>query len=127
MRSYSRGTSGSRLSLQQRSSFQGRQRDERRRAGPKRCLRGGDRLIRIEAVHACTQLTVLVPQLPIGFGEPFEPFGQASRLRERSRCDEDGCNGEQPQKSQQNSYLTERLATVSTACHNTPRLPACGP
>jgi len=58
---------------------------------------------------------VLVPKFPIGFSEPFEPFGQASRLRERSHCDQDGCNGEQPQKGQQNSYLIERLATLSTA------------
>ena len=49
--------------------------------------RGG--LIRIEAVHTGAQLPVLVPQLPIRFGEPFQAFGQAPRLEERDEGDED--------------------------------------
>src|SRR4029079_9849026 len=57
-----------------RLSLQRRQRDEGGRAGMRGLGGGGRLLLRIEAVHARTELSVLVPQFPIRFGEPFEPF-----------------------------------------------------
>ena len=68
-------------------------------ARPGRTRRRGfrrHRLIGIEAVHARAQLPVLVPQLPIRFGEPFQTFGQPSRFQKRGEGDEDGCTGKQP-------------------------------
>ena len=42
---------------------------------------GAAALVRIEPVHARPQLPVLVPQLPVRFGEPLEPFGQRAAPR----------------------------------------------
>ena len=36
----------------------------------------GAALLGVETVDARTQLPVLVPQLPVGLGEPLEPFGE---------------------------------------------------
>ena len=67
-----------------------------RRASRRRGFRRR-RLIGIEAVHARAQLPVLVPQLPIRFGEPLQAFGQTSRFEQRGEGDESGCSGKQPQ------------------------------
>ena len=37
--------------------------------------------------HARAQLPVLVPQLPVRFGQPFEPPGDAPRAQERGKGD----------------------------------------
>src|SRR5207302_9742047 len=66
-------------------------------------------LLGVEAVHACTQLPMLVPQFPVGFSEAFEPFGQAPPFCQGGGSQEDGCDGEQPQKGQQNSTLSNGL------------------
>ena len=74
------------------------------------------RLLRVEPVDACTQLPVLVPQLPVRLGEPLEPLGDAAAPASSAHDgDQNGRTGQQPEKGQQNSYLIERLATVSTA------------
>ena len=57
--------------------------------------RGG--VIGIEAVDARAQLPVLVPQLPVGFSEPFQTFRQPPCLGECGEREEDGCTGKQPQ------------------------------
>ena len=44
-----------------------------------------------------------------------ELVGDLAYAGERPEGREEGCPGKQPQKGQQNSYLIERLATVSTA------------
>jgi len=67
-----------------------------RRARLGRGLGRSGGLIRIEAVDTRTQLPVLVPQFPIGFGEPFQTFGQPPRFQERGEGDEDSCTGKQP-------------------------------
>jgi hypothetical protein len=72
---------------------------------------------RLEASHARTQLTVLVAQLPVGLGEPLEPARDAPSAQNGSQGQQDRCANKQPFDSQQ-TYLSERLATVSTACHN---------
>ena len=72
-------------------------------------------MLRIESIHARPQLSVLVPELPVRLGEPFETFGEAACFGERCNRREDRYRGDEPLESQQISYLTERLATVSTA------------
>ncbi len=57
---------------------------------------------------------MLVPQFPVGFGQPFEPFRLATRRQERDTREENGRGGQQPKKGQQTWYVIERLATVST-------------
>ena len=66
-------------------------------------------------VHPRPQLPVLVPQLPVRFGQALEPLGHPPRSEERRGGNQEGQAGEQPMKGQQTSYLIERLATVSTA------------
>ena len=73
--------------------------------------------------HACAQLSVLVPQFPVRLSQPLEPPGDSPRTQERADGHKEGCADEQPLNAQQIPYLSERLATVSTACHNTAGLP----
>jgi hypothetical protein len=73
------------------------------------------RRLGINAVYPSPQLPVLVAKLPIGLRQALEPLGQASSSHERHDRDYGGRSGEQPLKGQQTSYLSERLATVSTA------------
>ena len=82
-------------------------------------LRLGVGRLRLERLQAPPHLAVLVAKLPVRLGEPIEPFRRAPRPDERGDRDEDGDADEEPLKGQQNPYLIERLATVSTACHNT--------
>jgi hypothetical protein len=104
------------------SSFQRGEGDERRRTGlTSNLVRIPVALRRLEDRKSSAQLTVLVAKLPVGFGEPFEPFRGASGPNERRECKGNSGAGKQPLEGQQNSYLIERLATVSTACHNTRR------
>ena len=67
-----------RLPLQRRQRHEGgRRRPRRRRRRP------AGRLLRVEPVDARAQLPVLVPQLPVRFGQPFEPLGEPPRPHER--------------------------------------------
>ena len=65
------------------------------------------------------QLAKLIPQLPVRLGEPFQASDDPSRPEERAAGENDRRCRQEPLEGQQNSYLTERLATVSTACDNT--------
>ena len=53
--------------------------------------------IGIEAVETRAQLPVLVPQLPVRFGEPLQASGQAPRFQERGEGDENGSTGKKSQ------------------------------
>src|SRR5205814_2528181 len=77
----------------------------------------------LEASDARAQLPVLVPQFPVRLSQPFEPPGDSPRTQKCANGKKEGCADEQPLDAQQNPYLSERLATVSTACHNTAGLP----
>src|SRR6266545_2344302 len=109
--SYSLATDGPFWSL----ALQRREGHERGRAGrgPGVCRLG--HLVRVETVDARPQLPVFVAELPVGFGEPFESLGEPPRFREGDERHRNGNAREQPLKHQQNAYLIERLATVSTA------------
>jgi hypothetical protein len=63
---------------------------------------------------------MVVPQFPVRLRQPFKPFSRATRPDERDSGDGKGGDRQQPVKGQQKPYLIERLATVSTACDNTP-------
>ena len=76
--------------------------------------------LRLKAGNPRTQLPVLVAQLPVGLRQPFEPFRHASGTKKRPGGTQAGDAGEEPLKRQQSEYLIERVATVSTACDNTP-------
>jgi len=80
------------------------------RVGPAR--RGVGRL---ETGHAHAELSVLVPELPVRLGQALEPLGHTSGPEERRGGNKERSDGGQPVKGQQTSYLSERLATVSTA------------
>jgi len=73
----------------------------------------------LETSDARAQLPVLVPQFPVRLSQPLEPPGDSPRTQERANGKKKGCADEQPLNTQQIPYLSERLATVSTACHNT--------
>src|SRR5882724_4248883 len=90
------------------------ERHERRLRGGRRGF-GGRRLFGIQPVHPRTQLADLVSQLPVRFAHPLEPLGDMTSPGERRHGRQNRSAGEPPLKGQQNSYLIERLATVSTA------------
>ena len=73
----------------------------------------------LESGKPRTQLTMLVTKLPVRLCEPLEPFGRAPGTNECHEGEDDRDADERPLEGQQTSYLTERLATVSTACDNT--------
>src|ERR1043165_9077364 len=95
------------------------QRRERHEGGRAGGLGSGfgalERLLGIETIDARPQLAVLVAKLPVGFSQPLESFGKTPRLGEGNQRHREGYSREQPLEHQQNSYLIERLATVSTA------------
>src|SRR5437773_299659 len=98
------------------STFQRRERHKGGRGAlPGRIGRRRGRRLRIEARNPRPKLGMLVAQLPIGFGEPLETPRQPARPDERRTGGQKGRDGCQPVKGQQTSYLSERLATVSTA------------
>ena len=76
---------------------------------------GGRLLLRVEAVHTRTELSVLVPQFPVGFGQTFETLALTPHDKERRTSQDEGRAGQQPKKGQQPWYVIERVATVSTA------------
>jgi hypothetical protein len=78
---------------------------------------------RLETGDACAQLAVFVPKLPVRLSQALEPPGDSSRAQEPADAKKEGGDDEQPLSIQQIPYLSERLATVSTACHNTAGLP----
>src|SRR5262245_42873508 len=122
MTSYSLGMSGQGRSEYPKSlhvlSLERREGHERgRSSGHRRHLRarGGGGRIGIETVYTRAKLSVFVAQLPVRLSQAFETLGETSRFEECADCDENGCAGDKPMEGQQNSYLIERLATVSTA------------
>jgi hypothetical protein len=107
-----------------RLALEGGEGNERGGAGlPDDLILIGVGLRRLERLHARPQLAVLVSKLPVRFGEPLKPFRGAARADERGDRKRDGAADQQPLKGQQKRYLSERLATVSTACDNTARRP----
>src|SRR5262249_6548412 len=99
-----------------RLAFQRRQRHELGRGGLARRFRrrrhGG---VGIEPGNARAELTELVAQLPVRLGEALETAGHAPGPNERREGKDERGGGNQPVEGQQTAYLTERLATVSTA------------
>src|SRR5262250_385123 len=95
------------------SPLQGRQRHEG--GGAARRGLGDRRLLGVEAIDAAAQLPLLVAQLPVRLGQPFEAPGEAACPDPRGEGHEKRGNREQPEESHQTLYLIERLATVSTA------------
>jgi DNA-binding NtrC family response regulator len=69
-----------------------------------------------EAGDARTQLSILVPELPVRFGQPLETPGDSPRVQERANGKEKGCANEQPLNAHQ-------LRTLATACNSVNRLP----
>ena len=84
-------------------------------SGPRRVVPALTGRRRLEPRESRAQLSVLVAQLPVRLAQTFEPLGHPPDAGERPEGQEEGSAGEQPQKGQQNAYLIERLATVSTA------------
>jgi hypothetical protein len=58
---------------------------------------------------------VLVAQFPVRLRQALETLREPPRFEECADRDENGGAGDEPVEGQQNSYLIERLATVSTA------------
>src|SRR5262245_50673399 len=101
-----------------RSFFQRGQGDERDAGGAGlTSVLSRRRVLQLREPRA--QLAVLVSELPVRLGEPLEPSGQRSRAQKRHQRQQQRATCRKPLKHQQISYLIERLATVSTACHNT--------
>src|SRR5262249_37698286 len=79
---------------------------------------------RFESRHTRAKLAVLVAEVPIRLRQAFEPLGDSPRSKPRDTGDHEGGACKQPLKSEQRRDLSERLATVSPACHNTAGHPA---
>ena len=70
-----------------------------------------------------TELPIVVAELPVGLGKTLESFSDAASPNQGNDCGQGSRRREQPMKGQQNSYLIERLATVSTGLRQYARLP----
>ena len=57
---------------------------------------GVDLRLTFEPGDTCTQLAVLIAQLPIRFGEAIEPSGHLPGPREGGQGDDEGCADRQP-------------------------------
>jgi hypothetical protein len=77
---------------------------------------------RFEFREPGTELPIVVPEFPIGLGETLQSFSDAASPDQGDDGGQGSRRREQPVKGQQNSYLIERLATVSTGLPQYARL-----